>query len=112
MYGRHLSDAITAKNLSLSAGARARSLWPKTQSSTGGGDGTKIWNKTYQNSVTYFEDLFDVKNMNNPEKRRAFVDADLKLIYDQVEPPAGRLSTVMVPVAAPAMDILKVSVLS
>lgn len=86
--GKKLFDAITAKNLSYAAGSRKKTIWPKTESSTGGGSSTRIWNKSYKDSREYFEDLFDVKNITNPSKRRSYLEEDVKLVYDQVEAPS------------------------
>ena len=78
--GRKLYQGILSANMSLQRNGN-KTIWPKTKSSTSGGGSSKIWNKGYQNCRDYFEDLFDVKNANNPTKQKKEIMEDVNVLF-------------------------------
>ncbi|MBO7166211.1 MAG: type II secretion system protein [Kiritimatiellae bacterium] len=74
MRGRNLFVAITSANTEREA-AGLGSVWPRTQAAEAGAAGgdKDISENGYSSAYMYFNDLFDVKDMNKPEEWSPFV---------------------------------------
>jgi prepilin-type N-terminal cleavage/methylation domain-containing protein len=73
MRGRNLFVAITSANTEREA-AGLGSVWPRTKPVEGGEGGEKdIAETQYSSAYQYFNDLFDVRDMNKPEEWSPFV---------------------------------------